>query len=269
MVKLLRGDIREYEAKSSKGNQLKWYSDGIWYKADYTGYEGLSEYVVSELLKHSTLDNEEFVKYDTEEIQYEYITYNGCKSRNFLPNGWELITLERLFKMSYQKSLNKAIYSIDGYEKRAEFLVEQVERITGIPDFGEYISKLMTVDAMFLNEDRHTHNIAVLRDENGKYHKCPIFDNGASLLADTMMDYPLGAPLNKLMDKVQPKTFSNDFDIQLDTVEKLYGQKIKFNFDHREVENILAREPFYLKEIKDRIYEIIMNQRRKYRYLFS
>lgn len=35
---------------SSKGNQLKWERQGIWYKADYTGYEGLSEYMVSELL---------------------------------------------------------------------------------------------------------------------------------------------------------------------------------------------------------------------------
>ena len=29
--------------RSSKGNQLKWYRDDLWYKADYTGYEGLVE----------------------------------------------------------------------------------------------------------------------------------------------------------------------------------------------------------------------------------
>jgi hypothetical protein len=269
MVKLLRDDIREYEAKSSKGNQLKWCSNGIWYKSDYTGYEGLSEYVVSELLKHSNLSSDEFVEYETEEIQYEYVTYKGCKSYNFLPKGWTLITLERLFKTVRQQSLNKAIYSIEGYENRLTFLVEEVEKITSLTNFGEYISKLLTIDAFALNEDRHTHNIAVLRDDNGNYHKCPIFDNGASFLADTMMDYPMGAPLDKLIDKAQPKTFSNDFDIQLDTVEKLYGQNIKFNFNHTDIEEILAKEEIYPKEIKDRVYEIIMNQYRKYQYLFK
>ena len=27
---------------SSKGNQPKWLTDGLWYKADHMGYEGLS-----------------------------------------------------------------------------------------------------------------------------------------------------------------------------------------------------------------------------------
>jgi hypothetical protein len=268
MVKLLRDDIRKYEAKSSKGNQLKWYNNGTWYKADYTGYEGFSEYVVSELLMRSTLDRDEFVVYETEKIQYEYVTYRGCKSHDFLPEGWELITLERLFKTVRQQSLNKTIYLIDEYENRLRFLVEEVEKITRLTNFGEYISKLMTIDAVVLNEDRHTHNIAVLLDNKGYYHKCPIFDNGASLLADTMMDYPLGVPLEKLIDKAHPKTFSNDFDIQLDTVEKLYGQNIKFNFKIKDIEDILAKEDFYPKEIKDRVYEIIVNQYRKYQYLF-
>ena len=41
----------------------------------------------------------------------------------------------------------------------------------------------------FLNEDRHTHNITVLMNGKGDYAYCPIFDNGAGLLADTTMDY--------------------------------------------------------------------------------
>ena len=47
---------------SSMGNQDKFYdknTDG-WYKEDYLGYEGLSEYVVSELLKRSEIKNECF-----------------------------------------------------------------------------------------------------------------------------------------------------------------------------------------------------------------
>ena len=51
MIELFEQDILLNDRQSSKGNQLKWQSqNGIWYKADYTGYEGLVEYFVSCLL---------------------------------------------------------------------------------------------------------------------------------------------------------------------------------------------------------------------------
>ena len=43
MIRLEEKDLRTAAHQSSKGNQLKWESDGVWYKADYTGYEGLAE----------------------------------------------------------------------------------------------------------------------------------------------------------------------------------------------------------------------------------
>ena len=42
MVELFEQDIMTNDRQSSKGNQLKWENNGIWYKADYTGYEGLA-----------------------------------------------------------------------------------------------------------------------------------------------------------------------------------------------------------------------------------
>ena len=39
------------------------------------------------------------------------------------------------------------------------------------------------MDALFLNDDRHSNNIAVLECD-GKYDYCPIFDNGAGLLSN-------------------------------------------------------------------------------------
>ena len=47
MVDLFEQNIKIQSRQSSKGNQLKWENAGVWYKADYAGYEGLSEYVVS------------------------------------------------------------------------------------------------------------------------------------------------------------------------------------------------------------------------------
>ena len=42
MIRLEEKDLRTAAHQSSKGNQLKWESEGVWYKADYTGYEGLA-----------------------------------------------------------------------------------------------------------------------------------------------------------------------------------------------------------------------------------
>ena len=55
MVELFEQDIKLNHMQSSKGNQLKWFNQGIWYKADYTGYEGLSEYLISKLFVYSDL----------------------------------------------------------------------------------------------------------------------------------------------------------------------------------------------------------------------
>lgn len=61
MVELFEQDMKA--DRSSKGNQLKWENGGVWYKADYTGYEGLAEYMVAGLLAYSTLMPEEYVIY--------------------------------------------------------------------------------------------------------------------------------------------------------------------------------------------------------------
>lgn len=80
MVELFEQNERRNDRQSSKGNQLKWEKDGIWYKADYTGYEGLAEYIVSHLLQKSTLKQQEFVLYDLEEIRYKTAMYTGVQS---------------------------------------------------------------------------------------------------------------------------------------------------------------------------------------------
>lgn len=91
MVELFEQDIRTNSRQSSKGNQLKWESDGNWYKADYTGYEGLAEYVISHLLKKSTLIPKEYVLYELEQMKYKTQVYSGAKSKNFLEDSWQIM----------------------------------------------------------------------------------------------------------------------------------------------------------------------------------
>ena len=202
MVELFEQNIRTNERQSSKGNQLKWENDGIWYKADYTGYEGLSEYMISHLFEKSTLREAEYVIYDTEQIKYKRNLYHGAKSHTFLKDDWQ------------------------------------------------------------------THNIAVLMNGEGKFAYCPIFDNGAGLLSDTTMDYPMEEDVYALMQEVRAKTISTDFEEQLDVSEKLYGCNLHFHFTKQDVRNYLERAEEYPVQIRQRVEKIIFYQMNKYAYLF-
>lgn len=269
MVELFEQDIKNSDVQSSKGNQLKWRNGGIWYKADYMGYEGLAEYVTSHLLEKSSLRPEELVLYDTEQIKYRNRVYNGARSADFLQEGWQLITLERLFKNVHNQSLNAALWRIHDVRERIMFLEEQVKRITGLEDFGTYINKLFTVDAFFLNEDRHTHNIAVLMDGEENFRYCPIFDQGAALLSDVTMDYPLDDDVYNLMINVHPKTLCTDFDEQLDISELLYGENLHFCFNKNDVRSLLDAADGYSAQIRQRVERIVCSQIDKYSYLFK
>lgn len=269
MVELFEQNIRKNDRQSSKGNQLKWEDNGVWYKADYTGYEGLAEYMISHLLKKSTLAEDEYVLYDLEEIKYKEQIYTGARSASFLKEGWQLITLERLFKNFFGESLYVSIYHIAEHEERFRFLVNQVERMTGLKNFGVYLNKLFTIDAFFLNEDRHTHNIAVLMNEKGEFAYCPIFDNGAGLLSDTLMDYPIQGDVYKFMRQSKAKTICDNYDEQLDISEELYGVNIKFNFTEKDVKELLQNITEYSEEEKRRVEAIICARISKYRYLMK
>ncbi len=268
MVELFEQKLKTSEYQSSKGNQLKWFDEDIWYKADYLGYEGLTEYMVSHLLQYSTLQADEYVIYETEQIKYKSQILRGCRSKNFLSTESQLITLERLYKQHFGTGFYVSTFQIPKVRDRAEYVVSQVERITGISDFGKYLEKLLVIDAVFLNEDRHMHNIAVRLDADGKYAPSVIFDHGAGLLSDTAVDYPMGEDIYAQIDEVNAKTLSSDFDLQLDAVESLFGSNLKFSFSHRDVEKLLDQEPYYDAQVKNRVRDIIFDRMRKYSYLW-
>lgn len=269
MIELFEQDCKTIDRQSSKGNQLKWENNGIWYKADYCGYEGLSEYVISNLLKKSTLKSNQFVLYDLEQIMYKTVCYNGAKSNNFLHDDWQIITLERLYKTFTGKSLYIETWHIPDTEERLLFLVDQIERITGLKEFGKYMNILFTIDALFLNEDRHMHNIAVLMNSKGEYASCPIFDQGAGLLSDIKMDYPLEGDIYKLIDSAKSKTICESFEEQLEVSEKLYGYNIHFNFTKKDVQLLLRSANIYSEEIITRVQNILFDRMRIYDYLFT
>ena len=136
-------------------------------------------------------------------------------------------------------------------------------------DFGKYITAILEIDAFFLNEDRHTNNIAVIYNEKtGRYSLSPIFDQGLCLLADTSYDYPIDLSIEECMEKVEAKPFHSDFDIQLEASEELYGNQIEFMFTIKEVKEILNQfEESYSDKIRERVEGLLRTQIRKYSYL--
>lgn len=62
---------------------------------------------------------------------------------------------------------------------------------------------------------------------------------------------------------------SLSFDEQLDAVESLYGQRIHFTFTAKRVREILEVEPYYSDQVKQHVERILLEQMRKYPYLFD
>ena len=245
--------------KTSKGDQPKWYYDGKWYKLDSLGYEGLSEVVVSRLLADT--GKIETVAYEPIRIKYRSRIGNGCVSHDFKSKKEELISLERLHLAYCGTSLKAAMDRYASPEDRIKYTVETIEAITDIHDAGKILTAWLEADAFFLNEDRHTNNIAFLRNpEESVWRFCPMYDNGLSLLSD-LNDYPMDEKTSALKKKVKAKPFSTSFSAQVSAAEKLYGNQLNLCFDDTEIENALrGLSEYYQEKYLVRVANILRTQ---------
>lgn len=258
----------ETQGHTSKGDQLKWKWQGYWYKADYMGYEGLAEVLVSRLLRRTTL-TVPFVDYEPAKMKYHGHAYTGCRSRDFLPEGAALIPLEKLFRRYTGEGLALKLASFEGEKERIRYTVEQVEKFTGLNGFGPYLTVMLEVDGFFLNEDRHTNNIAVLYlPHEDRYDFCPLFDHGLSLFSDTSFDFPMTESFDVCISRVEAKPFSRSFDDQIEAAEALYGIQWKIHFTRRDIDNEINRlREFYSADICNRVQGILYSQFLRYDYL--
>lgn len=213
---------------SSRGNQEKWHSGGRWYKADLFGYEALSEVLVSSLLEESGIEQETnftFVRYKMEKICLHGRERTACSSENFLKEGQTLVTVNKLLTSELGKPLTSVLSKMKSNKKRIEYLAETTAKVTGLKEFPQYLTLLFEIDAVFLNDDRHLNNIAVLHGLNG-YEYCPIFDNGAALLSDTRFA-PMDIEPRALIKTVKARPFNTSFTRQRNTAIALYGSYLK------------------------------------------
>ena len=239
---------------SSKGNQEKWKDGGRWYKLDQFGYEGLAETMISRLLEHSSIETDtpfRFVRYRMERMNVHGRDRNGCSSEDFLRPGESIITLSHLFKRE-GLLLTDVLTRLPSDKKRIAWLAEETAVLTGLEQFPQYLTLLFEVDALFLNDDRHLNNIAVL-EKGGRFDYCPIFDNGAGLLSNVQIA-PMDIDPAALIRSAKARPFNTTFNRQVIHVKKLYGPQLHIpGFTEEELRRELE-EPLSYYAQRDRVF---------------
>lgn len=163
-------------SSSSKGNQIKWYDscENRYIKQDTNGNESIAEWIISKILREcSNIPAEEITEYHLCTVD----KIPGCFSYEFKNEGEDELTLFTILH-TYGISFKSMSHSEMFYT-----IVDAVKDYT-MKDFEYELKRLFAIDAIFLNTDRHTSNIAMLEDSEGKYWLSPIFDNGLSLLSN-------------------------------------------------------------------------------------
>lgn len=241
---------------SSKGNQHKFYKDGQWVKLDNPGCtEGLAEEFVSGL--ESCIYGYPHVEYRSSMVLYNDVEYLGCCSSSMFGNpGISFIPLRRLF---VQAGIPLNIFIKDvSVERNIRNVVEVVGRLIGLDILG-YLGRLLLLDSLILNEDRHYMNLGVCWDsQSGQYLLAPCFDNGSSLFC-TNWTYRKRKTLDEniisAMSVARP--FSKFFDKQVQAlltlgITPLVLDRVKFNWFYRNYHNSL-----YSDELNGRVKQVL------------
>lgn len=247
---------------TSKGNQTKYVYDNKWYKEDYLGYEGLSEVLCSRLANAINFPYS-ILEYSPCFIcRYPKGDVNGCYSYNFTTEYIKEITLYRILESYDESVLEIILNSKEDTSNRIKLLVDTIINITGLSNFGEYLTSILEFDRLVLNEDRHLHNILLLyNSSSNNYEYAPLFDNGAALLSDTTRDYQIGIRLYDAIKKIKAKPFNNKFDKQVIAAQSLYGKQLNPDLN---IELCIADLMDMYHDVIPRVCELLRNQFRHY-----
>ena len=271
IVKLYTRDV--VAATSSKGNQEKWYDKetNAWYKLDRIGFEALSEAVASEILrKYSNIETElgyQIVPYHIDSVDVHKAKRNASISPNFLKEGQSIQTAYHILKRVLGPDYQKVLADEKTIPNRLKKIVDTIETISGLQNFGQYLTLLFEVDALIANEDRHLNNIAII-EENGTYQYCPLFDNGEGFMLDNVK-YPFDVETKGLMKHLRAKPFQCRFGTLLSAARELYGTQLKITCTADEISEVIEAyldwyQPMFRPFLKDRVLDVMILQMKKY-----
>ena len=141
--------------------------------------------------------------------------YSACK--DFITSETELITAHNIIK-SVKKPNNKSVY---------EHYIDCCKEF-GIDDIRSSIDRMLTLDYIIVNEDRHLNNFGLIRNaETLEYiSAAPIYDNGTSIWFNTATKY-IKAGAREIASKPFKTNHSDQIKLVTDfswlEIEKLKG----------------------------------------------
>ena len=195
----------KYELGDVHGIQSKYLFNNYYYKVDKQGSEGISEELVSLLLKHSSLKDNEYVKYECGLINSKY----GCRSLNFIDNEKErLLSFNDLHFQIKGVRLDWYMHNFS-MEERINYTINFFKENTGL-DITNYLQKCITLDYIVCNIDRHFSNLAIIIDDKNIFKPAPIFDNGASLMST--MSIMRTKSIDENLEELKAKPFSDNIN---------------------------------------------------------
>lgn len=244
---------------SSKGNQRKFYNNGIWIKLNNDKCsEGLAEDFVSKLC--ACIYDFHYVQYESSQFEYRDEVYNGCYSRNMY-NRQDIIfvSFRNLLK---QCGIQQNIFFRDeSVEVNIKNVLELVYSRLGL-NLLDYFRRLLMLDCLIINEDRHIMNIGVCYcKSDGKYYDAPCFDNGSSLFC-TNWTYKKRKTLEENIDFARSvaRPFSKFYDKNLQALLNLGCNPLRLN--RQGVENLLSTyyNSLYSDELNIRVKQVLVNR---------
>lgn len=228
---------------SSMGNLLKWKieEDGkiIFVKTstftdiNFTNtwmYEAYSEVIACRLFKELGIDN--VVNYYLCKIHLDNgDTTIGCYSYSFLKEYEKYISLAHLFKVGKLRN-----YMMEGYSGYIN-CINDIKNTFNI-DYRSELDKIITLDYIVMNNDRHTGNFGFIYNMLDKSLRiAPIFDNGNSLFSLKHVD---GMQYSHNLDRyIRSKPFYSDFNSQLNMIVTPYVINTKIEKTYTYIDSLI------------------------------
>lgn len=195
----------EKNSSSLVGLQNKKIVDGRYYKGDNgVCYESISEVLVTELCL-CIRNIPSFLDYYLD----DNIFNEGCYSTLYTSEDvLDISVYELLNRDEMGSNILEQVYDLPD-ETYFNAIIMCLNDLTGLQT-REYIEKILRLDYMTLNTDRHLGNIRFTINANtGKFDFAPIIDNGRALLSD-VESYPIGGDIDfyyrRCMNSCKPFT---------------------------------------------------------------
>ena len=232
------------------------------------GYEGLSEVLVSDLLQKSTCPFP-FVEYEAAVIEYNG-KYFRAVPVGFFESKSDSDSAGKLYRRYTGESLAVKLSDFVDVSERIQYMVTQVEEITKIENFGAYLTAMLEIDAFFMNEDRHTNNIAVIyNEETQKYELSPFFDQGLCMFADINQDYPIDQSLEYCLEKLRRSHLALISTYSWMQQKNCMAFRLVSIYIQRYSDILTEEFGNYPREVIRRVEQLLRRQMRKYGYLIK